>query len=124
MAVRVRDILGTGIWEAEYAVASKIFGPLDLTVGVGSISQRGSFDNPLSYLDEGFADRPIKAGGTFGGESRSNSYFRGAAAWFGGARYKVSRWPIDVLIEYNSDDYSREVGLNTIGDPSPWNYSR
>ncbi len=125
VALGVRDILGTGIWEAEYAVASKKVGPLDLTIGMGwgRLAERGSFDNPLSSIDEGFADRPAEAGGSFGGESRSSSYFRGNAAWFGGVRLQVSRWPLQLLLEYNSDDYSRETELKTISDPSPLNFS-
>ena len=31
--------------------------------------------------------------------------------------------PLEALLEYNSDDYSREVELKTINDPSPWNFS-
>ena len=124
VAVGVRDILGTGVWEGEYAVASKELGSFDISVGIGwgRLAARGQFDNPLTLLDDGFEERPETAGGAFGGESRSKSYFRGPAAWFGGARYRVPRWPLQIIAEYNSDDYAREVRFNTIEAPSPWNF--
>ena len=125
VAVGVRDILGTGIWEGEYAVASKELGNFDISVGMGwgRLAARGGFDNPLTAIDDGFAERPAQAGGAFGGESRSKSYFRGPAAWFGGARYRFTRWPMQFVAEYNSDDYAREVGFGTIEEPSPWNFA-
>jgi hypothetical protein len=125
VAVGVRDILGTGVWEGEYAVASKELGSFDISVGMGwgRLAGRGGFDNPLTALDGGFEERPAQAGGDYGGESRSNSYFRGPAAWFGGARYRLTRWPLQFIAEYNSDNYAREVRLNTIEEPSPWNFA-
>ncbi len=124
VAIGVRDILGTGIWEGEYAVASKELGSFDISVGMGwgRLAARGGFDNPLTALDDGFEERPAQAGGTFGGESRSKSYFRGPAAWFGGARYRITCWPLQFIAEYNSDNYAREVRLNSIEAPSPWNF--
>ncbi|MAW33370.1 MAG: hypothetical protein CMK56_03050, partial [Proteobacteria bacterium] len=124
VAVGVRDMLGSGIWEGEYAVASKELGVFDISIGMGwgRLAARGQFDNPLTLLDDDFEERPQRAGGAFGGESRSKSYFRGPTAWFGGARYRVPRWPLQIIAEYNSDNYAREVGLNTIQDPSPWNF--
>lgn len=124
LALGVRDILGTGVWEGEYAVASKGWGNLDISVGMGwgRLAARGGFDNPLIALDDGFGERPTRVGGPRGGESRSKSYFRGPAAWFGGARCRLPRWPLQIIAEYNSDNYAREVGLNTIESPSPWNF--
>ena len=124
VAVGVRDILGTGVWEGEYAVATKKLGNFDTSVGMGwgRLAARGQFDNPLTLLDDGFEERPETAGGAFGGESRSKSFFRGPVAWFGGASYRVPRWPLQIIAEYNSDNYAREVRLKTIEEPSPWNF--
>jgi hypothetical protein len=126
VAVGVRDILGTGVWEGEYAVASKELGPFDVSFGMGwgRLASRNPVENPLNILDQGFERRPggRESGGAFGGESRSKSYFRGSAAWFGGARYQSTRWPVQFTVEYNSDDYAREVAFNTIEKPSPWNF--
>ena len=118
VAIGVRDILGTGVWEGEYAVASKELGPFDVSIGMGwgRLASRNAFRNPLRIVDQAFDLRPggRESGGKFGGESRSKSYFRGSAAWFGGARYHLRRWPLQLIAEYNSDDYAREVGFNTI----------
>jgi hypothetical protein len=117
--------LGTGVWEGEYLVASKKISDFDFTAGLGwgRLAARGQFDNPLASLDEGFKVRPTNAGGSFGGETRGKSYFRGGTAWFGGIRYKFRMFPFHALAEYNSDDYAREVQSNTLDDPSPWNFS-
>ena len=126
MVIGVRDILGTGIWEGEYAVASKGLGSFDISVGLGwgRLASRNPIENPLSTLDQAFDRRPggRESGGKFGGESRSQSYFRGPAAWFGGARYLFTRWPMQIVAEYNSDDYAREVAFNTM-TASPWNFA-
>ena len=60
VAVGVRDILGTGVWEGEYAVASKEWGNFDISVGIGwgRLAARGQFDNPLTLFDDGFENRP------------------------------------------------------------------
>ena len=126
-AVGVRDILGTGVWEGEYVVASKKLGRMDFTVGLGwgRLATRNQFDNPLNFLNDAFGDRPgaeEKTGGKYGGESRSKSYFRGPAAWFGGVRYQLNRAPLGLIAEFNSDKYSREVGLNTIKSTLPLNF--
>ena len=51
IAIGVRDILGSGVWEGEYAVASKKIGSFDLDLGMGwgRLSTRGNFDNPLAF---------------------------------------------------------------------------
>ena len=81
---------------------------------MGRLGSRGQFENPLTLIDDRFSERPTEAGGSFGGESRSNSYFKGPVGWFGGVRYSSSRLPVSVLAEYNGDDYQREVTLNTL----------
>ena len=125
VALGVRDLLGTGVWEGEYFVASKKVNDFDLTAGLGwgRLGSRGQFENPLTLIDDRFSERPTEAGGSFGGESRSNSYFKGPVGWFGGVRYSSSRLPVSVLAEYNGDDYQREVTLNTLEKASPWNFA-
>ena len=60
IAVGVRDILGTGVWEGEYAVASKELGNFDTSVGIGwgRLASRNPIENPLSALDQAFDRRP------------------------------------------------------------------
>ena len=60
MVIGVRDILGTGIWEGEYAVASKGLGSFDISVGLGwgRLASRNPIENPLSTLDQAVDRRP------------------------------------------------------------------
>lgn len=122
LAVGIRDILGTGVWSGEYLVASKSIGPLDISGGLGwgRLAGREMFSNPLNILSDRFENRPSGAvGGVVGGEIRGKSFFRGDVGVFGGVRYSVPNLPLDLIAEYSSDDYSREVALKSIADSSP-----
>ena len=125
IAVGVRDLLGTGVWEGEYIVASKAHGPFDASLGLGwgRLGSRGGVSNPLGIFGDGFDRRPTgNTGGEFGGESRGASFFRGDVGFFGGVSYQIPQKPINFLVEYSSDVYAREVGLRTLDSPSPWNF--
>ena len=122
IAIGIRDILGTGVWSGEYLVASKILGPLDISGGLGwgRLAGRRSFSNPLKILSGEFENRPAGTiGGEVGGEIRGKSFFRGDVGVFGGVRYSISNLPLDFIAEYSSDDYRREVSLNSISDSNP-----
>ena len=125
ISVGVRDILGTGLWEGEYVVASKKIDAIDFGLGIGwgRYSSRMAFANPLATLDSAFELRPSgrKSGGRFGGESRSKSYFRGDVGVFGGASINFPGLRSKLVIEFSSDDYSREVALDTIERGNAWN---
>ena len=121
LSVGARDILGTGAWSGEYLVASKSLGPdLDLTVGIGwgRFAERAVATNPLTHISPKFAvrDTDFGLGGTFSWEA----FFRGPEVGvFGGVRYRIPRWRVDLLAAYNSDSYARERGLGTIKDAAP-----
>lgn len=125
VAVGARDIFGTGAWEGEYVVASKAWGPLDLTLGMGwgRLGSRAPFNNPLRLISDRFEERPSRSetGGRFGGEDRGNSFFRGKAALFGGLAYQLPRRRLTLLAEYESDRYEREAGLGALRQPSALN---
>jgi len=127
LSVGIRDILGTGVWEGEYLVASKNLGKLDVTLGMGwgRLGSRSGFSNPLGLIDDRFKERPGGAsGGEFGGEVRFDSFFRGDAALFGGVAYRFSRYPLTLIGEYESDQYDRDVRLGTLENkPSAFNFS-
>jgi hypothetical protein len=59
ISIGIRDLLGTGVYSAEYLVASKHIGPLDLTVGMGwgDLSQTGTLPNPLGQVFPAFKFR-------------------------------------------------------------------
>ena len=67
LALGIRDIVGTGVFGSEYLVASKRFGALDTTLGVGwgRLADEGVLSNPLTNLSDRFAQREIDA--EFGG---------------------------------------------------------
>jgi hypothetical protein len=121
VAVGIRDLLGSGMWDAEYLVASKNIGNrLDVTVGMGwgRLAERPSGRNPLISLSGKFEDRPPVEG--LGGEVSFGRFFRGPnIGMFGGVRYKVPELGVDFLANYNSDSYAREIALGTITDAQP-----
>ena len=123
VVVGIRDVLGTGVWGAEYVVASKSRGNLDLTLGVGwgRLAERRVAGNPLKELSARFAERDNFQPG--GGQFSLNTYFRGEGiGLFGGLRYKVPGMPLDLVAAYNSDSYERERRLGTIPDASALSY--
>ena len=124
IAVGVRDLLGTGVWEGEYIVGSKAFRSFDFNLGLGwgRLGSRGGISNPLGILGDRFDARPPGVvGGDFGGESRGASFFRGDVGFFGGVSYQMPQKPIKFLLEYSADVYDREVGLGSLDKPSPLN---
>jgi len=121
VSVGIRDLLGTGQWGAEYVVASKRIGEnLDVTAGIGwgRLAERAVASNPLIQLDSEFGMRESDIG--LGGTVSWKSFFRGPdIGAFGGIRYRIPQWRIDLLAAYNSDSYARERRLNTIADADP-----
>lgn len=123
VVVGIRDVLGTGQWGAEYLVASKRHGNLDLTLGMGwgRLSERSAATNPLAELSDRFGTRQGAAAG--GGQFSLGTYFRGPKIGiFGGLRYSVPDLPLDVVVAYNSDSYQRERDFGTIPDADALSY--
>ncbi len=109
VAIGIRDLVGTGIYGSEYIVASKQFGKLDLTLGVGwgRLSGEGDFSNPFSLLSDRFDQRAeVKPGYEGTGSFQPGQWFSGErAGFFGGLNYKLSSAPISFIAEYNPDQY-------------------
>ena len=59
ISMGIHDFLGTGILSSEYLVASKRYGNIDLTLGLGwgRLSDRESFSNPLGILGDRYKNR-------------------------------------------------------------------
>jgi hypothetical protein len=90
VAIGLQDFIGTGIYGGEYIVASKRFGPLDVTAGVGwgRIGTYDDMQNPLTLISPRFEqrDREVGEGGLLG----PGTYFRGeSASLFGGLEYSL-----------------------------------
>ncbi len=117
VALGFQDFIGTGIYAAEYLVASKTLntpalspggvpGRLKLTAGLGwgRLGTHGAIGSPFGV------DRPAFVPGTTGGKVAYDQWFRGPAAPFGGIEWQPNdRWGLKV--EYSSDAYPTEVGI-------------
>ena len=55
----IRDLVGTGVWGAEYIVASKEVAGFDVTLGMGwgRLAGNGDFENPMTWLSDSFKVR-------------------------------------------------------------------
>ena len=106
----LRDFGGTGIYAAEYFVATKTFRDrLKLTGGIGwgRLAGRGAFSNPLGVFGSRFDTRPDPNSNGQGGELEFGNWFRGDAALFGGASWQYND-QLTFLAEYSPDLYSQE----------------
>ena len=120
VAVGIRDLVGTGFWGSEYIVASKQMGNFDFTLGMGwgRLAGDGDINNPLVHFSENFAKRVVS--GKVGGEINTNVFFSGErAGFFGGLNYKPTSLPLSFILEYNPDQYTREVGQGAEEPKSP-----
>ena len=109
MAIGIRDLVGTGIYGSEYAVASKAWGNFDVTLGVGwgRLAGDGDFKNPLTLVASRFEDRTkpsidVESTGVF----QPGQWFSGEkAGLFGGISYSFRSLPVSIMLEYNPDEY-------------------
>jgi hypothetical protein len=114
LSVGLQDILGTGIYAAEYIAATKTFGAVQVTGGLGwgRLGGRNSLGSP-------FGDRPpIDVG--LGGEVNYNQWFRGPVAPFGGIAWRATD-RLTLKAEYSSDTYVTETSIGTMDQSSPVN---
>ncbi len=118
IAIGAQDIIGTGIYSGEYIVASRRWGRVDVTAGMGwgRMATGQDLTNPLIEVSPSFATRPrdVGQGGTL-----TNTYFRGQyAGVFGGVEVSLPPLPTpwgDVdgfrfKAEYSSDNLRDERG--------------
>ena len=119
----LRDILGTGVFGAEYLVASKSWQNFDATIGLGwgRLAGNDVVENPLTSLSSSFETRNADVG--LGGEFSINNYFSGPnLGVFGGLEYVIPAIKSKVQIEYNSDNYEREVARGILDRDSRFSY--
>ena len=120
VAIGIRDLVGTGVWGAEYVVASKKHGNFDFTAGIGwgRLAGNGDFNNPLIQLSDSFSTRTNDYG--LGGELSSDMFFSGKkAGLFGGISYQSESLPLSVMLEYNPDQYDFEFARGGLRPKSP-----
>ena len=121
LAVGWRDIGGTGLYSSEYVVASKRWGRLDASLGLGwgYLGNRGDVRSPFSSLLGSKMDARSNDVG-LGGNFSTETWFRGDAAWFGGLEYQ-SPWKTVFKLEYDGNHYLREPLDNNLLQKTPVN---
>lgn len=118
IALGLQDFAGTGVYAAEYLVATKTFdtpalgasrlpGRLKVTAGLGwgRLGSFGSFG--------GYGSRPTFTPGSTGGQLSYDQWFRGPMALFGGLEWQANdKWSFK--LEYSSDDYVTETQTTSV----------
>jgi membrane-associated phospholipid phosphatase len=122
VAVGVRDVGGTGLFSAEYVVASKRWGNWDASVGMGwgYLGTRADFSSPLSLLGSGFATRQGNTNAS-GGTANFQDMFHGPAAVFGGVQWQSPTGPWILKAEWEGNSYQQEPLANNQIVTSPIN---
>ena len=121
LALGFIDLGGTGSFGSEYLVASKRFGNIDWSIGLGwgRLGGVDHLNNIIGLLDN---ERKVRGGyGSYGGNINLKRFFSGEhTSVFGGFEYFT---PIDNLsfkLEYDTSDYSGVIGeeivITEVGD--------
>ncbi|TFH90403.1 YjbH domain-containing protein [Vibrio ouci] len=125
-SVGVRDFGGTGLFDGEFVAATKRFGNLDVTLGVGwgYLGQRGNVANPFCKANDEYCSRQGDYKGT-GGSVDFERWFKGPAAIYGGFEYQTPYDPLRLKVEYDGNDYSQDFPVTRGGKDltphTPWN---
>ncbi|USD60292.1 YjbH domain-containing protein [Vibrio sp. SCSIO 43140] len=125
-SIGLRDFGGTGLFDGEFIAATKRFGNLDFTLGMGwgYLGTRDNIVNPFCKISDGYCTRPSDLKGS-GGMVDYERWFKGPAALFGGIEYQTPWQPLRFKLEYDSNDYSQDFPVVRAGvdmTPStPWN---
>lgn len=108
VAVGARDIGGTGLFDAEYIVASKAWGPFDFSLGLGwgYLGTSGNVSNPFCSYSDKFClrDNSYKEAGSVDG----SDMFHGPASLFGGVEYQTPWQPLRLKLEYEGNNYQQD----------------
>jgi hypothetical protein len=110
VAVGLRDFMGTGIFGAEYIVATKNISPsLKVTAGIGW----GRLSNSNTVRSSS-----VRRGGT----PNFDQWFTGPSAPFGGVEWTTPLDKLTLKAEYSSDIYARERDRGNIFTKSQFNF--
>ena len=104
VALGTRDLGGTGLFDSEYLVASKAWGPFDFTLGLGwgYLGNSGTVKNPFCSYSNSYCQRPrVGEAGSING----SQMFHGPTALFGGVEYQTPWQPLRLKMEYEGNDY-------------------
>jgi len=126
IAVGFRDIGGTGLFASEYIAASKRWGKLDFTLGMGwgYLANGSSIKNPFCAVVDGACNRPgwTPNDNDRGGKIGFDNFFRGEhAGIFAGVEYQTPIEGLSLKLEYDGNDYQNEALGNQFGQSLPIN---
>lgn len=123
VALGLDDIIGTGVYNGEYLVASKRFGDIDTSIGMGWGRRAGAaqFTNPLTLIFPSFKNRVSYFGHAGGADF--NAFFHGEKVGaFGGIVWHTPLDGLSLLAEYDSDAYTQERSTGNFVPRSQINY--
>ncbi|MBS1207546.1 MAG: hypothetical protein H6R25_4445 [Proteobacteria bacterium] len=108
VSLGARDIGGTGLFDGEYLVASKAWGPFDFSLGIGwgYLGTSGNIKNPLCSYDEKYCTRDTSY--KQAGSTDTSQMFRGPTALFGGVEYQTPWNPLRLKLEYEGNNYQQD----------------
>lgn len=131
-SIGIQDFGGSGKFDGEFIAATKRFGSLDFTLGMGwgYLGQRGSITNPFCRASDKFCERTEDYRGS-GGSVDFDRWFQGPSALFGGIEYQTPYEPLRLKIEYDGNDYSEDFPTKqternpepkSMPQDTPWNF--
>ena len=123
ISLGMRDIIGTGIYGAEYLVATKKLWDFELTGGLGwgRLADNATFPNPFGEVFSSFKVRP-PGGGSNSGQVDFGELFHGPnMGLFGGFKWNTPIDNVAVIAEYSSDHYVREAQAHVFNPRTPIN---
>lgn len=105
VSVGARDLGGTGLFDSEYLVATKAWGPFDFTLGLGFgyLGNSGTVSNPFCEVNSSYCYRSDSSGTA--GSVNGKDMFKGPAALFGGIEYQTPWQPLRLKVEYEGNNY-------------------
>ncbi len=125
ISLGLRDVGGTGLFDGEYLVASKNFGSLDFTLGVGW----GYLGNRANLTGDKSKTPDCGRDGSYGGKGGMfdlGRMFTGCTALFGGVEYQTPFEPLRLKVEYDGNDYRSDFpvtrGKQSMPVDTPWNF--
>jgi hypothetical protein len=124
VAVGARDILGTGAFGGEYLVASKQFGDIDVSAGLGWRRLAGleTIPNPLGWIFPSFKTDPGSVSGSTG-RFLGNIFFHGPdAGLFGGVTWQTPINGLTLIAELSGDKFSVQQATGAIKVSMPLNF--
>ena len=123
VALGLRDLAGTGLFNGEFLVATKRLGDFDFTAGLGwgNLGERDRLKNPFCSAAERFCTRPGTTSGK-GGQIEFNKFFTGPMSPIAGVSWQTPWQPLILLAEADGNDYSNESNPSAFESDSPFNF--